>query len=301
MEDITRQRRVERAQWRMEKQAQLQQQISSDLIASTTLASSIALPTNTSVYIAPTLTVSLATQSRDPQLSNAVQQSTTPLTPPTGNAKGTHQETARSGSDNDEHLQLSLEEAFFLIFAIECIVVSEQKNSSFHRHIDSCSTRSLTIQECWLRFAQASVSAVNLSITPQMPAVAPDNPFFVRYAAYHHYRSLGWVVKDGLKYGADYLLYRKGMVFGHSQFGIRVIACKSTAEARSGNLQPQSTDASRLELPASAFSPTPGLFVSHAVHSWQWLLALNRVISQVQKVTNRKNTTSRNLTYATHL
>jgi len=72
-------------------------------------------------------------------------------------------------------------------------------------------------------------------------------------------------------------------MFGHSQFGIRVIACKSAAEARSDSLQLQSTGASRLELPASAFSPTPGLFVSHALHSWQWLLALNRVISQVQK------------------
>ncbi|KAG0295226.1 tRNA splicing endonuclease subunit sen2 [Linnemannia gamsii] len=111
----------------------------------------------------------------------------------------------------------------------------------------------------------------------------PDNPFIVRYAAYHHYRSLGWVVKDGLKYGTDYLLYQKGMMFGHSQFGIRVIACKSAAEARSGSPQHQSTSVGRPELPAPLFSSTPGLFVTHAVHTWHWLLALNRVISQVQK------------------
>ncbi|KAF9288044.1 hypothetical protein BGZ88_008343 [Linnemannia elongata] len=57
-----------------------------------------------------------------------------PLTSPIGDdPEGVNQETVSSSSgsgENEEHLQLSLEEAFFLVFAVECIAVSEQKTSS---------------------------------------------------------------------------------------------------------------------------------------------------------------------------
>jgi tRNA-splicing endonuclease subunit Sen2 len=45
----------------------------------------------------------------------------------------------------------------------------------------------------------------------------PDNPFLISYIAYHHYRSLGWVVKTGIKFCVDWLLYKKGMVFSHAE------------------------------------------------------------------------------------
>ena len=46
----------------------------------------------------------------------------------------------------------------------------------------------------------------------------PDNPFLISYIAYHHYRSLGWVVKTGIKFCVDWLLYKKGMVFSHAEY-----------------------------------------------------------------------------------
>jgi len=33
----------------------------------------------------------------------------------------------------------------------------------------------------------------------------------------HHYRSLGWVVKNGVKFSVDYLLYKRGPVFHHAE------------------------------------------------------------------------------------
>ncbi|KAF9926422.1 hypothetical protein FBU30_003987 [Linnemannia zychae] len=140
----------------------------------------------------------------------------------------------------------------------------------------------MSIQECWRRFAESSIlKASSHPISKQ--EISPDNSFIIRYVAYHHYRSLGWVVKDGLKYGTDFLLYKKGMVFGHSQFGVQVIACKSRAEATSNPGLPKPAGILHPNSSTSRVSPTPGLFVMHSVHSWQWLLALNRVISQVQK------------------
>lgn len=46
---------------------------------------------------------------------------------------------------------------------------------------------------------------------------APDNPFMLHYATLHHYRSLGWVIKSGIKFCADYLLYKRGPVFSHAE------------------------------------------------------------------------------------
>lgn len=48
-------------------------------------------------------------------------------------------------------------------------------------------------------------------------AMRPDNPFLVSYVAYHHYRSLGWVVKTGIKFCVDWLLYKRGLVFSHAE------------------------------------------------------------------------------------
>jgi tRNA-splicing endonuclease subunit Sen2 len=48
------------------------------------------------------------------------------------------------------------------------------------------------------------------------PILRPDDPFLVSYVTYHHFRSLGWVVKPGIKFAADWLLYRRGPVFSHS-------------------------------------------------------------------------------------
>ncbi|KAG9073243.1 tRNA splicing endonuclease subunit sen2 [Linnemannia hyalina] len=284
----------------MGKLVQAAQGNASGLTTSTTpVISSNTSSTNASVSTTPTSTVSSATQSQDPQSNKTVQQSIMLLISPVGDEpEGVHQETVGSSSsgsgENEEHLQLSLEEAFFLVFAVECIAVSEQKTTSTCDQLllggGSVGLSPFSIQECWLRFAQASVFAGKSSMALPMPMleISPDNPFIVRYAAYHHYRSLGWVVKDGLKYGTDFLLYKKGVMFGHSQFGIRVIACKSADEVTSNTTQQHwSTGMSPLDLPRLPLSSTtPGLFAPHAVHSWQWLLALNRVISQVQKVKN---------------
>ncbi|KAK7826357.1 hypothetical protein U0070_021371 [Myodes glareolus] len=78
-----------------------------------------------------------------------------------------------------EYLQLSLEEAFFLAYALGCLSIYYEKEP-------------LTIVKLWRAFT----------------AVQPT--FRTTYMAYHYFRSKGWVPKVGLKYGTDLLLYRKG-------------------------------------------------------------------------------------------
>ena len=91
-----------------------------------------------------------------------------------------------------EHLQLQREEAFFLVFGLGALDVL----------LTPSSDRPLTILECWALFAGTG--------TPR-----PDNSFVVSYVAYHHYRSLGWVARSGVKFCVDWVLYRGADGSGH--------------------------------------------------------------------------------------
>uniref|UniRef100_A0A3Q3KJY5 tRNA-splicing endonuclease subunit SEN2 n=1 Tax=Monopterus albus TaxID=43700 RepID=A0A3Q3KJY5_MONAL len=90
-----------------------------------------------------------------------------------------------------EYLQLSLEEAFFLVYSLGCL--------SVYLHQEP-----LSIMELWRKFR----------------SLRPD--FISSYAAYHHYRSRGWVPKGGgaAKYGVDLMLYRKGPPFYHASYSV---------------------------------------------------------------------------------
>ncbi|KAJ9640030.1 tRNA splicing endonuclease subunit sen2 [Coniosporium tulheliwenetii] len=80
---------------------------------------------------------------------------------------------------NEEHLQLTLEEAFFLSYGLG--------------------------------------------------ALQPDDPFLLSYATYHHFRSLGWVVRPALKFAGDFMLYARGPVFAHAEFVVVVLPSYSHA------------------------------------------------------------------------
>lgn len=90
-----------------------------------------------------------------------------------------------------EYLQLSYEEAFFLVYALGCLSVIHNGEA-------------LSILQLWGMFR----------------SVQPN--FEMTYAAYHYFRSKGWVPKSGIKYGTDYILYRKGPPFYHASYSVVV-------------------------------------------------------------------------------
>ncbi|RWS31533.1 tRNA-splicing endonuclease subunit Sen2-like protein [Leptotrombidium deliense] len=47
--------------------------------------------------------------------------------------------------------------------------------------------------------------------------------FPVLYAVYHYFRAKGWIVRNGLQFGSDYLLYKEGPPFYHSLFSVTVV------------------------------------------------------------------------------
>ncbi|KAF8075083.1 hypothetical protein FPV67DRAFT_1407983 [Lyophyllum atratum] len=148
-----------------------------------------------------------------------------------------------------EHLQLTFQEAFFLAWNLDCLTI-----------LDPHTNDAMNLKQLW--------TACQISHLPPMipanpnPPLQFDNPFLIHYVVYHHYRSLGWVVKGGIKFCVDYLLYKRGPVFTHAEFAL--VVCPVYED-------PEDQKASSLDLQNS--SP----------FGWSWLSTINRVNSQVQK------------------
>mmetsp|Transcript_8487 Transcript_8487/g.8397 ORF Transcript_8487/g.8397 Transcript_8487/m.8397 type:complete len:369 (+) Transcript_8487:109-1215(+) len=80
----------------------------------------------------------------------------------------------------------------------------------------------------FLRFA-LNVINMNLSLTQLFSEccahdISPNNSFILEYIVYHHYRSLGWCVRSGIKFGCDMLLYKRGPPFSHAEHAILIMS-----------------------------------------------------------------------------
>lgn len=142
----------------------------------------------------------------------------------------------RESIPNLEKMQITLYEALFLSAALDTLDVYKPGCDvplSATELLDVC------IAAHSIRTSDEAASSKNFS------------EFLVQYAVYHHYRSLGWTVKPGIKFGVDWLLYKRGPVFSHAEFSIIVMP------------NPRPTPVKNRE--------------------WWWLHALTRVNGQVKK------------------
>lgn len=151
--------------------------------------------------------------------------------------------------ENEEHLQLSNEEAFFLVYGLGALQIYDLKQNSV---ISPTSLFALLRQHSYF--------------PPRDPAAQfePDDPFVVSYVVYHHFRSLGWIVRSGVKFGVDYLLYNRGPVFSHAEFALVIIPAYS-------------------HLYWSESEERRDYTARKQARSWWWLHCVNRVQAQVKK------------------
>lgn len=145
---------------------------------------------------------------------------------------------------NKEHLQLTQEEAFFLSFSVGALKVSDPYSG-----LELSTTSMLRL------FRQHSYYPAR---TGPDDDLMPDDGFLVNYAVYHHFRSLGWVPRPGIKFAVDWLLYTRGPVFDHAEFGLIVIPSYTDAWWKQNGAPRQHRD-------------------------WQWLHSVVRVLSHATK------------------
>ncbi|KAI7897648.1 uncharacterized protein BX663DRAFT_565314 [Cokeromyces recurvatus] len=120
-----------------------------------------------------------------------------------------------------ENFQLDLYEAFFLVYGLNALSIENSKEIP------------MSIEECWSTFNKC------------------NELFHINYVVYHYYRSLGWVPKNGSKFGVDFVLYQSGPSFRHSDYAVVVMPLYSNKTEES--------------------------------KSWTWLLRLNRICTHVKK------------------
>ena len=156
---------------------------------------------------------------------------------------------------NREHLQLSPVEAFFLTYALGVLTI----------HQPDSQTPVSTAQLLALFCTHSTFPPLPTTNPNANPRLTPSNPFLISYAVYHHFRSLGWVVRSGIKFGVDYLLYQRGPAFAHAQFSVIVVPSYSHAYWSGRG-------------PGEVERGQKG-----KGKSWWWLHAVNRVQSQVLK------------------
>lgn len=124
-----------------------------------------------------------------------------------------------------EHTQLQPEEAFFLLFAIGSLSLRTSSPLSSPTTTTSPTptptpTPLLSILSTWQLFLISSATLLPSSrptlSDPRLNRL--DSPFLLSYATYHHYRSMGWVVRSGVKFCCEWVLYGQGgPVGGHAE------------------------------------------------------------------------------------
>lgn len=149
---------------------------------------------------------------------------------------------------NQEHIQLTMEEAFFLSYGLGVLSIQNAQ-----------SNLPIPPQDLLSLFRQTSSFPV--SATPQN---RPDDLFIISYVVYHHFRSLGWCVRGGTKFGVDYLLYNRGPVFSHAEFAILILPTYSHPYWSSDDAIAKDVEKRQSK-------------------KWNWLHCVNRVNGQVKK------------------
>lgn len=152
---------------------------------------------------------------------------------------------------NQEHLQLTLEEAFFLIYGLGFLSIQ------FPHDVQPQPKDTLTLLNLFRQYSYFPPA--------KQTALQPDDPFLIHYVVYHHFRSLGWVVRDGIKFAVDYLLYLRGPVFTHAEFAVIIVPSYTHSYWSEDEQRRAKIEKERKK------------------KSWWWLHCTNRLLNHVTK------------------
>ena len=168
-----------------------------------------------------------------------------------------------------EHLQLTPSEAFFLCYALDSLRVFPSPTSpptTPSQTIINPNSNPLTPARLLPLCLSSAAPFVPTSRIFEDSSICPDDKFLLTYITYHHFRSLGWTPRPGLKFGCDFLLYPNGPAIEHAPFAVIILASysrdswwKSSRERRTYVAEKESK------------------------RTWRWWHAVNRVQTQVKK------------------
>lgn len=112
--------------------------------------------------------------------------------------------------ENLEHLQLTPEETFFLVYGLGCLEVMDAGSNVSASYSNRVGDSGLTCLQMPLSAIEIFDLFRRCCFFPPLSPNAdlqPDDTFILNYVVYHHFRSLGWVVRPGVKFGVDYCTF----------------------------------------------------------------------------------------------
>lgn len=167
--------------------------------------------------------------------------------------------------EEKEHLNLTTTEAFYLCYALGALTLYHPSAGAS----PSSFSTPYTNRELWDVFRRTS------HIPPLPPHIRtrPDDPFLIDYVVYHHFRSLGYTVRHGVKFGVDFMLYRQGPPFDHAEFVVIIMPNYSDEYWKS--------EESTVEYPGGRRMYVEGQLRRR--NKWSWVSAVNRVNGQARK------------------
>lgn len=232
-EEITAQRRLERKGTKLVKKLERDAE---KLLAASAAASTYGGSSAPSPSLVPTASTSLAGVPEEEvevlkeqleKIAEAREEGTEQLLVDdgTGNNNGREEADAEETEEppepwqlGAEHTQLQPEEAFFLIFSLGCLSLRTASLVPSDAPTPPSRLSIISAFSLFLRAACPSIPSSLPNTTPDPRLNRLDSPFFLSYAAYHHYRSMGWVVRSGVKFCTDWVLYGPGgPVGGHAE------------------------------------------------------------------------------------
>ncbi|GAB4818884.1 hypothetical protein N2152v2_005930 [Parachlorella kessleri] len=114
------------------------------------------------------------------------------------------QPDSRLSDARPKAVRLSLEEAFYMAYVLQVLLVHERQGATAEPQTDGA-TVPMTVEALWQRLQQLR------------------SDFLLQYLAYHHFRSKGWIPRTGLQYGADMVLYQRHPSLIHSDYSVLIM------------------------------------------------------------------------------
>ncbi|OUM54424.1 hypothetical protein BVG19_g3810 [[Candida] boidinii] len=113
-----------------------------------------------------------------------------------------------------EYLQLMPYEAMFLsIFLKSTKIIENDANNNENENGNNTKSEF----EILIEFLKLDESKITDSCL-----ISPDNKNLLKLIVYLHYKTLGWCVRSGFKFSADFIIYERGPPFTHAEFALVV-------------------------------------------------------------------------------
>ncbi|KAK7516875.1 tRNA-splicing endonuclease subunit SEN2 [Phyllosticta citriasiana] len=204
-EDYTQKRRQERRDFKNERARKEREAIEEQLRKEGKLVDEPAVLASSNTHVAGA--ASMNGYDPQPEAASATVSDNAPTLERSNAQDALIQSVPEDSLQNEEHLQLALEEAFFLTYGLGVLDIVDLKTNE-----------SIDTQD-FFRLCRS------LSYFPPADTadLRPDDSFLLKYVVYHHFRSRGWVVRDGVKFSVDFMIYNRGPAFSHAEFAVQII------------------------------------------------------------------------------